>query len=57
MCDSNIPSKKVILKNGGKVDIESYKTKEGTSSSHIIDLEIKEKTKTNILLISIYKNI
>ena len=37
--DSNIPSKKVILKNGGKVDIKSYKTKEGTSSSYIIDLE------------------
>ena len=28
-----------MLKNGGKVDIESYKTKEGTSSSCIIDLE------------------
>lgn len=37
--DNNIPSKKVILKNGGKVDIESYKTKEGASSSYIIDLE------------------
>ena len=37
--DNNIPSKKVILKNGGKVDIKSYKTKEGVSSSYIIDLE------------------
>ena len=37
--DNNIPSKKVILKNGGKVDIANYKTSSGTSSSYIINLE------------------
>lgn len=37
--DNNIPSKKVILKNGGIVDIKSYKTKDGTSSSYIINLD------------------
>lgn len=36
--DKNIPSKKVILKNGGVVDIKSYKTNEGYSSSYIINL-------------------
>lgn len=39
--DNNIPSKKVILKNGGIVDIKSYKTKDGTSSSYIINLDEK----------------
>ena len=38
-CDNNnIPSKKIILKNGGKVDIENYKTKDGYSTSYIIDI-------------------
>lgn len=38
-CDNdNIPSKKIILKNGGKVDIKDYKTCDGYSSSYIIDL-------------------
>ena len=36
--DSNIPSKKVILNNGGVLDIDAYYTKEGTSSSYIINL-------------------
>ena len=38
--DKNIRSKKVILKNGGKPDIISYKTNDGTSTSYLI--EIKE---------------
>ena len=37
--DNNILSKKVILKNGGTIDIKSYKTKDGTSSSYIIKLD------------------
>ena len=37
--DFNIPSKKVILNNGGIVDIKSYKTNDGTSSSYIINLD------------------
>ena len=38
-CDNNnIPSKKIILKNGGKIDIKDYKTKDGYSTSYIIDL-------------------
>lgn len=37
--DNNIASKKIILKNGGKIDIEHYKTKDGTSSSYIITLD------------------
>ena len=36
--DNNIASKKIILNNGGKVDIKSYKTKDGTSSSYIIEV-------------------
>ena len=36
--DNNIPSKKIIIKNGGIVDIKSYKTEHGTSSSYIIIL-------------------
>lgn len=36
--DGNIPSKKIIMKNGGIVDIASYKSKTGTSSSYIIKL-------------------
>ena len=39
--DNNIPSKKVILTNGGKVDIQSYKTSSETSSSYVIDLGSK----------------
>lgn len=34
--DKNISSKKIIEKNGGKVDIKGYKTKNGTSSSYLI---------------------
>ena len=37
--DNNISSKKVILKNGGIVDIKNYKTKDGSSSSYIINLD------------------
>lgn len=37
--DNNIASKKVILKNGGIVDIKNYKTKDGYSSSYIINLD------------------
>lgn len=37
--DNNIASKKVILKNGGIVDIKKYKTKDGSSSSYIINLD------------------
>ena len=36
--DRNIPSKKVILNNGGVIDIEGYYTHEGKSSSYIIKL-------------------
>lgn len=39
-CDNNnIASKKIILKNGGKEDIINYKTKDGYSTSYIIDME------------------
>ena len=37
--DKNIFSKKVIQNNGGILDIESYYTNEGTSSSYIINLK------------------
>ena len=38
-CDNNnIPSKKIILKNGGKVDIKDYKTSDGYSTSYIIEI-------------------
>lgn len=38
-CDNdNIASKKIIIKNGGRIDIPNYKTKEGYSTSYIIDL-------------------
>lgn len=37
--DYNIASKKIIVKNGGMIDIESYQTIEGFSSSYIIKLE------------------
>lgn len=41
-CDNiNISSKKIILKNGGVEDIVSYKTKDGYSTSYIINLEDK----------------
>ncbi|MBR3523996.1 MAG: hypothetical protein IKN87_04895 [Bacilli bacterium] len=36
--DNNIPSKKIIIKNEGIVDIKKYKTDDGTSSSYIIYL-------------------
>lgn|SRR5574344_1312213 len=36
--DNNLPSKKVILKNGGMIDIKSYKTSTGYSSSYIIEI-------------------
>lgn len=36
--DKNIASKKIIERNGGKIDIKGYKTKDGTSSSYIIYL-------------------
>ena len=36
--DKNIASKRIIEKNGGKIDIKSYKTKDGISSSYIIYL-------------------
>lgn len=39
--DNNEFSKKIILKNGGCVDIANYITKDGTSSSYIIKLEEK----------------
>lgn len=39
-CDNkNIASKKVILKNGGKEDIINYKTKDGYSTSYLIDIK------------------
>jgi predicted acetyltransferase len=37
--DTNEASKKVIIHNSGKLDIISYKTNDGTSSSYIIDLD------------------
>ena len=37
--DSNIPSKRVIIKNGGVLDIKSYGSEESTSSSYIINLK------------------
>lgn len=42
--DRNVASKKVIQKNGGIIDIKSYQTSTGYSSSYIIDLinNIKE---------------
>lgn len=41
-CDNNnIPSKKIIIKNGGIIDISDYKTKDGYSSSYIIDINEK----------------
>lgn len=40
--DNNIFSKKVIISNGGIVDIKSYKTSNGFSSSYIIDLNNKK---------------
>lgn len=39
--DKNVASQKIILKNGGVVDIKSYKTKDGNSSSYIINLDEK----------------
>ena len=36
--DTNLASKKIIIKNGGIEDIVSYKTKTGTSTSYIIKL-------------------
>ena len=39
-CDNkNIPSKKIILKNGGKKDIIDYKTEDGYSTSYLINIE------------------
>ncbi|MBQ2946507.1 MAG: phosphotransferase [Bacilli bacterium] len=38
-CDTkNMASKKIILKNGGKEDIVNYKTKDGYSTSYIINI-------------------
>ncbi len=36
--DNNIASKRIIEKNGGKIDIKNYKTTVGFSSSYIIDI-------------------
>ena len=36
--DNNIASKKVIQNNGGILDIASYPTEKGTSSSYVITL-------------------
>ncbi len=36
--NENIASKKIIIKNGGILDIDSYKTNEGVSSSYVINL-------------------
>ena len=36
--DNNLASKKIILNNGGIVDIKNYKTLDGTSSSYIIKM-------------------
>lgn len=39
-CDNkNIASKKIILNNGGKENIIDYKTKDGLSTSYLIDLD------------------
>lgn len=39
-CDNNnLPSKKIIINNGGKPDILNYKTKDGISTSYIIELD------------------
>lgn len=39
-CDNdNVASKKIILKNNGKEDIVNYKTKDGYSTSYVINLE------------------
>lgn len=39
-CDNNnIDSKKIIINNGGKIDIKNYKTKTGISSSYIIKIK------------------
>lgn len=45
--DRNIKSKKVILINGGKEDILSYKTEKGYSTSYLINLETIDNKKTN----------
>ena len=37
--DKNIASQKLILNSGGKLDIEHYKTTEGTSSSYVVPLK------------------
>ena len=37
--DKNEFSKKIILKNGGCIDIANYLTKDGTSSSYIIKFD------------------
>lgn len=37
--NENYASKKIIIKNGGVVDIKDYKTSEGISSSYIIKLD------------------
>ena len=37
--NDNIPSKKVIINNGCIVDIPDYQTKEGVSSSYIIEID------------------
>lgn len=37
--DKNIPSRIIIEKNGGKLDISSYSTSDGKSSSYIIFLD------------------
>lgn len=36
--NDNIKSKKVIINNGGRLDIKDYKTKNGISSSYVIEL-------------------
>lgn len=39
-CDNNnIASKKIIINNGGQINITNYKTKEGFSSSYVILLD------------------
>jgi len=39
-CDNrNVASKKIILNNGGKENIIDYKTKDGLSTSYLIDLD------------------
>ena len=37
--DNNVASIKVIKNNGGMLDIKSYKTNNGYSSSYIIDIK------------------